>query len=103
MKLPIVNRTKYERLEELFDIQVKNNEELNKARTRVNDDYRNYQLNTLSLIPEKERKYNLPIIDNLKLLINNRDNEIKEQKKEISRLKSLLTRNGISYKKAEKK
>lgn len=100
MKLPIVSRKKYERLEELFDIQVKNNEKLNEARISANNDLIDFQKQILEMLPVK---HNIKLLDDIKTNFSEQAEKIKEQKKEISRFKSLLIRNGISYKKAEKK
>lgn len=86
MKLPFVSRKK-------FEIQVNNNKVLNESRAALREEYIKLQEDAIDLRELNKRLGNELDIQAEKLDI---------ARKELSRIKSLCTKNGIDYKKTKK-
>lgn len=94
MKLPFVRRKYYDNLYNNYCV-------VSDARRDVAESFENFQKEILELLPKNNEV--VPITAKLKLCLDDFNAKIIEQRKEIKKLKTLLTRNGISYKKVVKK
>lgn len=93
MKLPFVSRKKYEIARNNLKVE-------SEARQKIRKEYIDFQLKSSN----RDLAYQ-QMEDNCKQLCDRLDfmgEELTDAKKEIKRLKTLLTRNGIEYKKEEK-
>lgn len=94
MKLPFISRKHYDNLYNNYCV-------LSDARKETADEFEKFQKGVLNLLPK--RIENTTLIGNLKLCIDDYNAKIITQKEEIKKLKTLLTRNKISYDKVVKK
>lgn len=96
MKLPFVSRKKYE-------IARNNLKKMQEARTQLEKDYIKYQKEQKEINEKRNLAYS-QMEDNCKQLCDRlefMEEEMKDLKNEIKRLKTLCTKNGIIYDKKE--
>lgn len=86
MKLPIVSRKKYERARNNFN-------KMTEAKTELQKKYVECQI-----LKNDLEEANKILVNNIEIIKQDKEN----LKKEIVRLKTLCTKNGIKYKKEEK-
>lgn len=95
-KLPFVSKKEYNRVKKNYEVEAE-------ARRKIRKAFIDYQMETIDKDNRRNEAYS-QMEDNCKQLCNRlefMECEMGDLKKEIKRLKTLCTKNGIEYKKGE--